>query len=224
MRISKIALAALIAFGSTAPALAERGDMLIKIRGNYQLRNNSDVVAVSIDQTGGNAATRQVKVGNAAGGEGSLTFFWTDHFATELGFGGAGYSIKQVGGTRKLMNGGSIQPAITLQYHPLPAARVRPYLGVGGVYHSVYSERAGDLLTNSAPYPAATYAVSVNEKLMPVGQAGFDVSLDDKIYLNFDFKYMFGKSDITVEQKEKSNTYTQSTKHMIFGVGAGFKF
>lgn len=223
MRKTSLAVAAILAASLTTPALAARGDMLIKLRGNYQLRSQSEKVAVSIDKKGGGAADYRVRGSDAAGAEASATYFFTDRFATELAFGGASYDLKESSG-RALLTSGTITPTVTLQYHPITEGRFRPYLGAGAAYVLAYSEKPGNLLTSNAPYPVSAYSANVNGSFAPVAQVGVDVSLDDKLYLNVDAKYMLSGSDVTVVQSGNSEQYGQDVKSLVVGVGVGFRF
>lgn len=127
MRPFSIMLAIASAVALTAPAYAvERGDMLIKLRGTYGLRTQSDDVSFTLRDDSNVTA----KVDNTIGAELSMTFFLTDHVATEVSIGGAPYDIKNPA-SATLVSAGLIMPTATLQYYPVKEGRLRPYVVTG---------------------------------------------------------------------------------------------
>lgn len=226
MRKTSLAVAGILALGLTSPAHADRGDTLIKMRGNFHLRSGSDKVPVEV--TKGPLGSTQlahyhVRGDDAVGAEVSATYFVTDHVATEVAFGGVSFNVKESTGD-SLASASMITPMITFQYHPMPKARVRPYLGAGAAYLGLYDEKPGKLMTEQVPYTIDAYSVTMKGAVAPVAQVGFDISLDDKMYLNVDAKYLFAKSDIRVIQNGLPETEEQDINTFILGLGVGFRF
>lgn len=210
--------AAIAALSAAAPAHAETGDMLVKVRGGYSFRSGTDSVTVNLisDRVTAKAADSVV-------GEAALTFFLTDNVATEVSLGGGSYDINDAAG-RTLASSGLITPTLTLQYHLMPGGRVRPYIGVGAAYVSFYSEKPGEILTNQNPLPPVSYAVGIKSNIAPVGQIGADVSVNDKFYVNIDGRYMIAKSKLTITQGSNVQTVKQDTQSFVVMAGVGFKF
>jgi outer membrane protein len=219
MRSVTLALAALAAMALSTPAAAEPGDMLIKIRGGYVLRTGSSVVTVDV---GGTPVSAKAKA--APGGEASLTFFMTDHLATELTLGGAPYDIKDRSG-KTLVSAGLITPTAMLQYHLMPASKqFRPYVGVGLSYANFYSEKAGEVLTNRVVTPAISYSADIKDGLAPVAQVGADIAINEQLYINIDAKYLGANSKLTLDQGGTSQTVSHRMRSIIMGAGVGFRF
>lgn len=209
--------AAIAALSTSAPAFAESGDMLIKLRGGYSLRSGTDSVTV---RAGSSQVT--AKAADAVAGEAVLTLFVTDTLATEVSMGGGSYDINDTAG-RTLVSSGLITPSLTVQYHPTPNGRVRPYIGLGAAYVSYYSEEPGELLTNLNLLPPVSYSASLKSNIAPVGQIGADVSLNDKFYVNIDGRYMIAKSKLTI-QGTQVQTVNQDMQSFVVMAGVGFKF
>lgn len=217
------ALGALVAVVATSPALAERGDILFKLRGNYHLRIEQEKTSVSVDQRSGEAALYNVRGSDSAGGELSAAFFLSNEIAAELAFGISSNRSTESSG-RELFNSGMISPSVSIQYHPVSTGRVRPYVGVGGAFVSTYSERTGDLLTYNPPYPPVAYSVDVSSRMAPMVQIGSDISLDEKLYLNLDAKYTRSREKFTISELDAVETYRHKVNMLVVGVGVGFRF
>lgn len=219
MRPVTFALTALAAMALSTPAWAEPGDVLIKIRGGYALRTGSSPVTVNVGDT---PVTAKPKA--APSGEASLTFFMTDHLATELTFGGAPYDIKDRNG-KTLVSAGLITPTAMLQYHAMPGSTLfRPYIGVGLSYANFYSEKAGEVLTNRVVTPTISYSADIKGALAPVGQIGADVAINEQLYINIDAKYLGTNSKLTLDQGGTSQTVSHRMRSIIVGAGVGFRF
>jgi len=217
------ALAAIVAVMATSPVLAERGDILFKLRGNYHLRIEQEKVPVSVAQRTGQTALYNVRGSDSAGGELSAAFFLTNEIAAELAFGISSNRSAESSG-RELFSSGLISPSVAIQYHPVNTGRIRPYVGLGGAFVSSYSERTGELLTYNPPYPVVAYAVSVSSRVAPMVQIGSDISLDDKLYLNIDAKYMRSKEKFAITEIQKTDSYSQKVNALVVGLGLGFRF
>lgn len=218
MRKLTITAAALSALTVAATAHAEPGDMLLKLRGGYSLRSQSTPVLVAVDNTPVRATAS-----DAIGAEAALTFFLTDTLAAEVTLGGASYDLEDASG-RTLSSGAMLTPALTLQYYPMPHARLRPYVGVGAAYVNFYSEKPGEVLTNRNVLPPVSYSTALKGNIAPVGQIGVDVAINDKLYINLDGKYLRASSKLTVAQGSTVQTVNHRMESFVVAVGAGFKF
>lgn len=213
------AVISVIALWASTPALAAPGDVLIKVRGGYALRSGSSAVTVDVGDT---PVTTQVR--GAISGEASLTFFITNHIATELALGGAPYNLEDARG-RTLVSAGVLTPTAMLQYHPSPSSKfIRPYVGIGLSYANFYSEKAGEILTDRNVFPPITYSAHLQGALAPVAQIGADVPINEQSYINLDAKYLGANSKLTLEQGSDSQTVSHHMRSIVLGVGAGFRF
>ncbi|WP_272907931.1 OmpW/AlkL family protein [Rhizorhapis sp. SPR117] len=218
MRALIIGCAAVAVMAAGSPAYAAPGDILIKVRGGYVLHPGSSRVTIDVDDT-----TVTAKPKAAIGGEASLTFFMTDHIATEIGFGVTSYDLKD-GAGRTLSSAGLITPSATLQYHLLPDSKFfRPYVGVGVAYANFYSEKAGEILTDRDNPFTQSYSTHLKGGLAPVAQVGADIALNDQFYVNVDAKYLGSNSKFRVEDGG-SQTFSHEMRSVIIGAGVGFRF
>lgn len=203
---------------TATPAFAERGDMLVKVRGTYSVRAGGDTITAAVG--GSNVSA---KVGNAIGAEAAITFFLTNAVAFEASFGGSGYDVKDARG-RSLATAGLITPTATLLLYPKPSGRVRPYFGGGVTYAKFSSEKPGEILTNQTSQAPVNYSASMKSGVGAVGQVGVDISINDKFYVNIDGKYRIVNSKLTIVQGPNTQTVSQNMKGFVVGAGMGFKF
>lgn len=230
MFAAAVAACCLVATPAIAgPAAAERGDILVKVRGGYSLRSQSDRASFELvkkdhlDCSPLPNCTPSVKASNSIAGEAVLDFFVSENIAIEASIGGSGYDVQDAAG-RSLASAGLITPTLSVLFYPTTTARVRPYIGGGVTYANFYSEKPGELLTNNSMEGVA-YSANIQSNVGPVGQVGFDLSLDDKFYINVDGKYHSIKSKITVGQGNATpQTKSQNLSEFVIGVGVGFKF
>jgi len=102
-----------------------------------------------------------------------------------------------------------LPPTLTLQYHFTPDATFRPYVGAGINYTRISSVNlsAGLGLENDSWGPAL--------------QVGFDYKLSSKLFLNFDIKKLYIKSDVFLNGSKIS---TLKLDPLGIGVGLGWRF
>lgn len=218
MRKMLLAAAAVGACATATPAFAERGDMLIKVRGTYGVRAGGDTVTVGVG--GSNVSA---KAGNAIGAEAAIAYFVTNSVAIEASFGGSGYNVKDSRG-RSLATAGVISPTATLLLYPKPTGRIRPYFGGGVTFVKFDNEKPGEILTNQNSGVPVSYSASMKSGVGAVGQVGIDVSVNDKFYINVDAKYRIVNSKITIVQGPNSQTVSNNMRGFVIGAGMGFKF
>lgn len=104
-----------------------------------------------------------------------------------------------------------LPPTLTLQYH-FHCKDFKPYLGAGINYTIFYGEDAGDL-------DEIEYKNQVGYAL----QAGVDYNLNEKWFINLDFKKMFLKTEITPNNDDTS-TVEANLDPLMFAFGVGMKF
>lgn len=107
----------------------------------------------------------------------------------------------------------ALPPTLTLQWHFLPDATIRPYVGAGINYTRLSSVRLGNAVTG----PLELERSSVG----PALQAGVDVALGGPWSLNFDVKKAWIRTDL------RSGGTTLSTLRvdpLLVGVGLGYRF
>lgn len=211
-------LALLLAGMASTPALAEAGDTFIRVRGI--------VVAPNEDSTGITPAfpTEQVSVDNAIAPEVDITHMLSNNVGVELIAATTKHSVAGTSGTTgtigKLASTWVLPPTVTLQYHFAPEAKVRPYVGAGVNWTLFYKEKA----SNGLEAAVGNTNVNLSSSFGWAAQAGIDIDLNEKMFLNFDVKY------IDMDTNARLNTTAAGTQRVgvdinpfVFGVGVGFK-
>ncbi|TSB01804.1 OmpW/AlkL family protein [Sphingorhabdus contaminans] len=203
----------------TGAAHAEAGDTFIRVRG----------IMVAPTESSGPILpafpTEEVKVNNSVMPEVDITHMVSDNVGLELIAATTKHNASGTSGTTggigKLASTWVLPPTLTVQYHFAPEAKVRPYVGAGVNYTMFYSEKP------SAGLETAVGQTDVNLKdsFGWAAQAGIDVDLNEKMFLNFDVKYI----DIdTTARLATTAIGTQRVKisldPIVIGVGVGFRF
>lgn len=203
----------------TGAAHAGAGDTFIRVRG----------IMVAPTESSGPILpafpTEEVKVNNSVMPEVDITHMVSDNVGLELIAATTKHNASGTSGTTggigKLASTWVLPPTLTVQYHFAPEAKVRPYVGAGVNYTMFYSEKP------SAGLETAVGQTDVNLKdsFGWAAQAGIDVDLNEKMFLNFDVKYI----DIdTTARLATTAIGTQRVKisldPIVIGVGVGFRF
>lgn len=145
-----------------------------------------------------------------------FSYFLTDNLALELIAGTSRHKVSAVGGGANIDVGkiSLLPPTLTLQYHPLPKSKFSPYIGAGLNYTIFYA----------ADDAAGFNGLKVDPSIGFALQAGADIFLTDKVFLNLDVKKLWLDSTL------KTNLGTTALKSKVdidpwlFGVGIGYKF
>lgn len=202
--MKKIALALVagsLFAGVAAPAFAEAGDVLVRLR------------AISINPEESRTATINtlgVNVSNQVVPELDLTYFVTKNLAAELILGTARHELKS-GGT-SLGKISHLPPTVTLQWHFNPEGQIRPYVGAGLNYTFFYDNDlkfAGKKLdVESGSFGGAL-------------QAGVDIGVTKDVFVNVDVKKIWIDTDVKLDGAKIGNL---GINPWVFGVGVGMKF
>jgi outer membrane protein len=202
----------------TSPALAAAGDTIVRVRA---------IMVAPTEKSGPILPTfpsEKVKINNSVMPEIDITHMVTDNIGFELiaattkhhASGTTGIT----GGIGKLASTWVLPPTLTMQYHLAPEGKIRPYLGAGLNYTIFYSEKASKGLV-AAVGPTK---VKMKSSFGWAAQAGFDVPLNEKTFLNFDIKY------INIDTTARLTTTAIGTQRVkisldpvVVGVGIGFK-
>lgn len=218
-KIKTISTLALLMAGMAAtPAMAEAGDTFIRVRGI--------VVAPSEDSTGITPAfpAETVSVDNAVAPEVDITHMVSNNIGLELIAATTKHSVSgttgTTGGIGKLASTWVLPPTLTVQYHFTPEAKVRPYVGAGVNWTLFYKEKA----SNGLEAAVGQTNVHLSSSFGWAAQAGIDIDLNEKMFLNFDVKY------IKMDTNARLNTTAAGIQRvgvdidpLVFGVGVGFK-
>ena len=204
--------------GVISPAYAEAGDTLIRLRGIMVAPTEKSSGILPAFPADG------VKVNNAVTPEVDFTKMLTNNFGLELIAATTKHTASGASGTPaavgKLASTWVLPPTLTAQYHFAPAAKVRPYVGVGVNYTIFYSEKASSALKTAL----GNTKVKMKSSFGWAAQAGVDFDLNEKMFLNLDVKY------IDIDTTARLTTTAAGVQRVkisldpvVFGVGVGFK-
>lgn len=220
MTIKTILLGAAAACAAVAgPAQAAQGDVLVRLRG----------IMVAPNERSGSVLPgfpgERVKVDNSVMPEIDVTYMASNHIGFELIAATTKHSASGRTGTTgaigRLASTWVLPPTLTAQYHFLPEAKIRPYAGAGINYTLFYDEKASNALEGAV---GAT-KVHMSDSFGWAAQAGVDIDLTDRIFLNLDVKYI--DIDTTARLSTTAAGVQKVRVHLdplVFGAGVGMKF
>ena len=139
-----------------------------------------------------------------------ISYFLSKNIAVELMFTTSTHDVE----VEDVLSLGSVSlmpPTLTLQYHAR-LGNFKPYIGAGLNYTIFYGEEAGDL-----------DAISYENEIGYVLQAGIDYNLSDKWFINLDLKKIFLKTEIT-PNNDSASAVEANLDPLIMGFGVGMKF
>lgn len=208
---------AMAALSGTANAAA--GDTLVRVRAiMVSPTEKSGPILPAFPANG-------VKVNDAFAPEVDITKMITDNIGVELIAATTKHSASGKSGTPaavgKLASTWVLPPTLTVQYHLAPTAKIRPYVGVGANLTLFYSENASKGLETAFGKTKVQMKTSAGW----AAQAGIDIDLNEKMFLNLDVKYI----DIDTRAKLSTTaagvqTVKISLDPIVVGVGVGFRF
>jgi len=214
----KFAMALVATTAAAAPAHAEAGDFLVRFRG---------ILVAPNEDTGGVVPTfpaEDASVSNSFMPEVDFTYMLARNVGAELILATTKHHADGKTGTTgsigRLASTWVLPPTLTLQYHFAPDAAIRPYVGAGVNYTIFYSEKA----SHGIEAAVGDTDVRMKDSFGYALQAGVDIPISDRAFINFDVKYI----DIdTTARLDTTAIGTQRLKmHLdpfVFGVGIGLK-
>lgn len=204
---------------ASVPAQAKQGDILVRLRG----------IVVAPNEKSGSVLPafpgEKVSIDNAVAPEIDVTWMASDHIGFELIAATTKHSASGRKGTTgsigKLASTWVLPPTLTAQYHFLPDAPVRPYVGAGVNYTLFYSEDASGALESAV----GQTKVHMSDSFGWAAQAGVDIDLNDRLFLNIDVKYI----DIDTTARLSTTAVGVQKVHidldpLVFGIGVGMRF
>jgi len=162
-----------------------KGDLIVHVRVT-QVAPDKDA---SIVTAAGVASGLKAHVENDVKPTLGFTYFLTDKVAVEAILGTTQHDIRAQGpGTDVLVHKTWVlPPVVTLQYHPLPNARVSPYVGAGLNYMLFYSDKNKNGFT-----------VKVDDGVGYAIQAGVNIKLKNRWLINADVKKVYFDTDAKI--------------------------
>lgn len=177
------------------------GDWLVRLR------------AISIEpaaRTNEALSALNVGVNNAIVPELDFTYMIRDYLGVELILATSRHQVTSSLGN--LGGVGVLPPTLLLQYHFNHQGRIRPYVGAGFNYTLFYNNGLN----------AGGQSISIdNHSFGPAVQAGVDVQITKKLYVNADIKKIWMKTGASLGG---SSLGTLHIDPLVVGVGIGMKF
>ncbi len=159
-----------------------------------------------------------VDVGEAIVPELDISYFFTDHIATELVLLISNHDVDaKLAGVGKVDLGevNLLPPTLLLQYHFRPHQTFRPYAGAGVNYTVFWNENApGGAVTGIDYDNSVGYAL----------QAGFDYGLDKHWMLNVDVKRYWLDTDVNVSSALGPLSADVDLDPWTLSLGVGYRF
>ena len=192
---------------AAAPAAAEQGDWLIRLRGLHVMPNEG----ATIDPIGGD-----VDIDTSIVPELDISYYFAPAWSVELILGVTPHDVMAVNTIAGDVDLGSVTllpPTLTLQYHFNANGRVRPYVGAGVNFTHFFNE---DL-------PAGSIATSIDydDSFGLAAQAGIDFDINDVWFFNADVKKIDINTDVTINGTIQADV---DIDPWVFGIGFGRRF
>ncbi len=208
------------------PASAQTSDETGIRAGDVLLRLRTIVVAPNEKSNGIKPAfpTEKVSLDNAVMPEIDATYMVTDNIGFELiasttkhSFGGTSGTTGSIG---KLGSTWVLPPTLTAQYHFNSRGKIRPYVGAGVNYTIFWDEKASSGLQGAV----GKTRVRMSDSFGWAAQAGVDVDLTRKVFLNLDVKYIDISTDARLDTTAIGTQRTHvKVNPLVFGVGLGVR-
>lgn len=194
---------------------AEGEDWMVRVRAVHVgwMQESGSVAALAVPANGIHLEKKTIP-------EVDISYFFTRNLAAELILTyPQKHTVRVTQSAVGAFEAGSLKelpPALTIQYHFMPDAQFRPYVGIGFNYTTFSS-------VNLAPLNAVSGgSASIDRSnLGGVLQAGFDVKVGANSYINFDVKKVYIQTDLALNGAKLS---TIKGDPLLVGIGYGFRF
>jgi outer membrane protein len=189
--------------------VARKGDWIVTGR----ITDVSSGADDSIFTSAGVDTGLNVDVGNSTMPTLGFTYFLTDNISVEAILGATQHEIRAQGGATDVAVHETwvLPPVVTLQYRPMPEARVSPYVGAGLDYMLFFEGRDKNGFT-----------VDLEDGFGYALQAGADVAITGPWTLNVDVKKVW--FDTTATINGGALTSDVNLDPLVVSVGFGRKF
>ena len=205
----------LIVLAGLPPAAYAQGG-----KGPWMVRLRALAVVPDDDSTDITVIGGEAEVDDAVTGDLDITYFFTDRIAAELvlavtkhDVGARGTDEDLTGGEVVLGDVWLLPPTLTFQYHFMPEAQFRPYVGAGINYTVFFDEAAGD-----------ADDIEYDDSFGFAVQAGFDWRIDDHWAMNVDLKRLWLDTDVQVDALGTTVETEVDIDPWLIGVGLAYRF
>jgi outer membrane protein len=204
---------ALSAIAAPAPAqdwqVPHKGDWIITGRITDVTSNADDAITTAA----GAATGLNVDVGHDVMPTLGFTYFLTDNVSVEAILGATRHDIRARGATTDVVVHETwvLPPVVTLQYRPVPEARVSPYVGAGLNYMLFFSgeNRNG-------------FDVNLDDGLGYALQAGADIAISGPWTVNVDVKKVWFNTDASINGGTLESDVNLDPWVISLGIGRKF--
>ncbi len=193
------ATATVVVFSSAASAY-DKGDWLLRVGvGNVDPKSSNGLVA-------------NVDSGTAVVFNG--TYFFTPNIGFEiLAATPFSHDIKLVADGSKVGETKHLPPTFSLQYHFVMEGVFTPYIGAGLNYTLFFDESTTGALSGSS--------LSLDDSFGLAAQLGADFDISDKMFLNFDVRWIDINTDATLDGAAVEEVEIDP---MVYSLTLGWKF
>jgi outer membrane protein len=181
------------------------GNWLVRVRAIDIIPDKSSDAGVTVQDA--------VTLNNVVAPEVDISYFFTKNIAAELILTYPQQHDVSLSGA-KIGTVKHLPPTLTLQYHFLPDAQFRPYVGAG----LNYTKFSDVNLNVTGVGPLFLDSSSTGGAL----QAGMDIKLSSNMYLNFDIKKVWIGTDVKTAGGAKVTHLNLNP--WLPGVGLGWRF
>lgn len=226
MKLNIFAASAVLGLAIVATPACAQSDTGIK-QGDVLVRLRAILVAPNETTSGITPTfpTEHAKVNDSVMPEVDVTYMATDNVGFELIAATTKHTASGTTGTTgsigNLASTWVLPPTLTVQYHFNPHSKVRPYVGAGINYTIFWNEKASSQLEAAVGKTSVHMSDSVGYAV----QAGIDVDIAPRTFLNLDVKYINMNTTATLQTTAIG---TQSLRvhlnPLVFGAGIGFRF
>lgn len=152
-----------------------------------------------------------------------FTYFFNRHFAAELILGTTRHKVNTAGSDLSAIGLSSsaevnlgkvwlLPPTLTFQYH-YPVGKINPYVGAGVNYTIFYGVDEGPVVAD----------IEYKNKFAFAAQAGIDIDITNKFFLNIDVKKIFLNTEATVDAGNLTPSDSPSLKPVLSDIKADVK-
>jgi outer membrane protein len=164
-----------------------------------------------------------VAVNGSFAPEVDFTYMITNHVGTELILATTRHHVSGRGSLDslgRLARSWVLPPTLTLQYHLMPQAKIRPYVGAGINYTIFYSEQASNALENAIGPTSVRLKDSAGYALL----VGLDFDITSRVFANIDVKYIDIDTTARLATGGAVNRVRVGLDPIVAGVGLGMRF
>ncbi|MBU6166546.1 MAG: outer membrane beta-barrel protein [Alphaproteobacteria bacterium] len=217
MKMLNATLAAVALTMAATPALAEKGDILVRLRAiTVQPQEKVGPVLPTFPTSSGS-------ITDAYAPEVDFTYMITNNIGVELIAATTKHCVQggaTLAAVGRLACTWVLPPTLTLQYHFVPTGKIHPYVGAGVNWTMFYNEKASAQLNSAIGATRVNLSNSWGFAL----QGGVDFDLNEKMFVNIDVKYVDMDTNARLTTGVAVNNLLADINPLIVGVGVGWRF